>query len=168
MKKEIIEGEKNMDLDNYGLEEIFLAAIRSELGSKIVYLKLAWRTEDNILEDRLVFLAREEDKHRRLLEDFYKDTLKRKYVMVPQASPVPLPEIDIDDEDLTEADILEAAMEAELAAHEFYKALAERAGRDILDARHIIKKYVEYFADMELNHYRILGMELERLTGRKF
>ena len=53
-----------MNLEKYDLEDLLLAAIKSEVESSTLYLKIAKKTENGLLQDKLEFLAKEEDKHR--------------------------------------------------------------------------------------------------------
>jgi rubrerythrin len=59
------------------------------------------------------------------------------------------------------SEILESAMEAEVAAHAFYHRLADR-----FDEQPDVKKMLFFVASMELGHYKIL--EIERDNVKKF
>ena len=53
-----------MDLSNFDLEDLLLAAIKAETDSNIFYTKLSKKTKNGLLQDKLLFLAKEEEKHR--------------------------------------------------------------------------------------------------------
>jgi rubrerythrin len=144
-----------MDLSEYGLEDVFLAAIMSEVESKCVYSKLADRVKNAFLKERLRFLAAEEEKHRDFLEKAFRQKFPGKEPTLPEASPVPLPNIIIPDENVRTSEVLESAMNAELAAKEFYLAFAQQ----LADTEQ--KRTLEYFALMEEGHYAILKVEKE-------
>ena len=145
-----------MDLSTYSLEELFLTGIKSEMESKRVYSTLAERVKNAFLKDRLLFLADEEEKHRAFIAKIYSDNFPDKEIVVPETTPVPLPEVTIDDEMMPISTVLESAMDAELAAREFYILLSERFPESSSN-----RKVLHYFGRMELGHYEILKVELE-------
>ena len=146
-----------MDLSSFDLEELFLAAMKSELESNKLYLKMAKKTKNGLLEDKLKFLANEEEKHRLYIEDIYKNHFPENKIIIPKSSPVPLPEIKIS-EDLPLSKLLNEAMNAEQIASEFYKSLADR-----FEEGTKLNNTLLYFSDMEKGHYRILEMEKESM-----
>jgi rubrerythrin len=145
-----------MDLSKYSLTDLFLTGIRSEMDSKTVYEGLANRVQNAFMKDRLMFLAKEEDRHRAFIEQIYKDNFPGQEIVVPTTTPVPLPEVALDNEMMPISEVLEMAMKAELAAREFYTALAERFP-ETSNSRRILL----YFGKMELGHYEILKTEQE-------
>ena len=148
-----------MHLDKLTVEDLLLAAIKSEMESKEVYDSLADRVKNAFLKDKLRFLAKEEANHRAFLESIFKRTFKGKELKLPEASPVPLPLIIYDDEATTPVStVLESAMGAEKAANEFYNDLAERFSEE-LDIRNKLK----YLASMEMGHYRLLELAVENI-----
>ena len=111
-----------MELGHYRLEELLLAALKSEVDSKNIYLKLAKKTKNGLLQDKFRFLAGEEEKHREFIEDIYKNHFPDKKITLPRISPVPLPEIQIN-EKTPMSILLNEAMNAEKLASEFYNNL---------------------------------------------
>ena len=150
-----------MDISSYGLEDLLLSALRSEVDSKEAYSKLADGVKNFFLKDRLKFLAGEEEKHKIFLEGVFKEQFPKKEIILPKQTPVPLPEIKISDENIPISEVLESAMNAEKAAYEFYIGLAER----FLDDAEMNKKLL-YIASMEDSHYKIL--EIERKNALEF
>jgi len=147
-----------MDLRTFNEEEIFLSAIKSEVEAKAIYSKLADGVKNAFLKDKLRFLAGEEDKHREYLENAYWNRFAGKDIELPEKSFVPLPKVQIPNESVSVSEIIKSAMKAEQAAQEFYEAFAER-----FDDDPEIKKTLEYFATMELGHYKILEIEFENI-----
>lgn len=150
-----------MNLDKFNLEELIGAALKAEIDSENAYLILANRVKNALLKDRLNFLAGEEKKHQEFIRVLHKQTFPDEEVVVPKRTPVPLPSIKIDDEMMRTSEVLQSAMHAEKAAHEFYKGLAERFADDKQ-----VYGMLLYFSSMELGHYRIL--EIERQSAEKF
>lgn len=142
-----------MDLSSYSLEDLYLSAIKSEVESKAVYSKLAESVKNAFLKERMRFLAAEEERHREFLVRAYKGNFSAREPVLPGTSPVPLPEMIIPDEQVPLSEVLESAMNAEMAAHDLYISFAAR-----LDDTEL-KKTLEYFALMEEGHYELLKVE---------
>jgi len=123
--------------------EIFSIAVRSELDSKKIYEKMAEKTSNFVLKDKLRFLAKEEEKHRKILENkLYPD----EDLKISEKSLVP--KIDIESAEIPE--LLEKTMESERIEEKFYRDLAEKSEyKDIL----------LYLADVEKGHHAILEAE---------
>jgi rubrerythrin len=146
-----------MDLSSFSLEELFLAAMKSEIESNKLYKKMAKKTKNGLLEDKLIFLANEEEKHRLFIEDTYKNHFPENKIIIPSDSPVPLLEVKIS-EDTPLSNLLKEAMNAEQLASEFYKDLADRFEKGTK-----LNSTLLYFSDMETGHYKILEMEKESM-----
>jgi rubrerythrin len=146
-----------MDLNNFELEYLLLTAVKNELDSRDIYSKMAKRTKNGLLEDKLEFLAKEEEKHRKFIAEIYKNHYPGKELNLPEKTAVPLPEISYSEE--TEmSELLSQAMDAESVASKFYKNLATRfeEGTKIFNT-------LMYFSDMETGHFKILEMEKESM-----
>lgn len=148
-----------MDLKKYTLEDLLLAAMKSEIESHAVYTSIATQVKNGLLKDKFKFLAQEEKKHRQFIEQVYKAKFPKKKIMIPETTPVPLPSLLMPEEDTPLGTILKNAMAAEKAAHEFYQSLSHEFTKN--DAT--IRNTLSYFADMELQHYKILEMEKESM-----
>jgi rubrerythrin len=145
-----------MDIASYNLEDLLLAAIKSEEESKEVYATLSEHVKNGLMKDKFKFLAKEEQKHKQYITDLYNAEFPDKTLHLPTKTPVPLPEVSIPkDEDIQISKILGQAMKAEQAASDFYLALSERYQDKT------VKNMLHYFADMEMGHYRILEQEKE-------
>jgi len=143
-----------MDISRFSTEDLLLAAIKSEVEAEEVYSKLADRVKNSFLKERLRFLATEELKHREYIEGLYRHKIGKNEIVLPDKTPVPLPEIVIGDENEPISLVLESAMEAEKAAKEFYEALSER----FEDAK--TGNMLRVLAKMEEGHYNLLNQEL--------
>jgi rubrerythrin len=150
-----------MDLEKYSLEDLILAALKSEIEAKDIYIKTADAVDNFLLKDRLKFLGNEEEKHRGFFDNLYKKKFPDKELKVPESSPVPLPEMKAVSEKIPISEMLQIAMDAETAAHDFYIDLAERFTGD-----EAVLKTLKYIAKMELGHYKLL--ELERTSTLEY
>jgi rubrerythrin len=143
-----------MNLDEFDLEDLVLAALKSEIDAKKIYLETADSVENFLLKDRLKFLGAEEEKHQGFFEHLYKRKFPDKGLKVPESSPVPLPEMKAVSEKISISEMLKLAMEAETAAHDFYINLAEKFIGD-----EATLKTIKYIAKMELGHFRLIETE---------
>ncbi|MCK5024839.1 MAG: ferritin family protein [Thermoplasmata archaeon] len=150
-----------MDLSKYTLEELFVTAIKAEIDSREAYSILAGITKNAFLKDRLRFLADEEDKHQTFLEVKFKKHLPNIELTLPEYSPVPLPGIDVSDETVPISQILQQAMDAELAAYDFYVEFAK-----FVHDKHDLVLTLGYFAKMEQGHYELL--KIEKASAEEF
>ena len=146
-----------MNLEKYDLDNLLLAAIKSEVESNTLYLKIANKIENGLLKDKLKFLAKEENNHRLYVEKIYKENFPKNEIILPKETPVPLPEIEIN-EDIPVSKLLKSAMKSEKFAHDFYESLSDR-----FESGSKIHNTLLYFADMEMGHYKILEMEKESM-----
>ena len=143
-----------MDLSGYSLEELFQTAIKAEIDSREAYSVLSGITKNAFLKERLRFLADEELKHKEMLEQEFKKNIPDKELVLPEFTPVPMPEIDVSDETAPISKILQQAMDAELAAKEFYMEFANY----VKENKQLVLT-LGYFARMEQSHYEILKQE---------
>jgi len=146
-----------MNLDNFKLDELLLNAIKSEIESYKLYREIAKKTKNGLLQDKLEFLAKEEEKHREFIEDIYKNNYPDEEIRLPKNTPLPLPKINLNEE-MPVSKLLIMAMNAEEKASEFYKSLAGR-----FEEGSKIHNTLLYFSDMEKGHYKILEMEKESM-----
>lgn len=147
-----------MDLSIYSLEDLLLAALKSEMDSQKVYSDLSEKVKNAFLKDKLKFLASEEVKHRNFVESMFKDKFPGKEIEMPDKTPVPLPEIDTEG---SMSEVLGSAMDAEMASYEFYNSLSKKFAKNPALERTLI-----YLAMMEMGHYKLL--ELEKDTIEKY
>ena len=150
---------RKVNLKKYTLEDLLLAAMKNEIESHMVYTTIADHVKNGLLKDKLKFLAKEEEKHRSFIEQVYEAKFPKKKIAIPKTTPVPLPILIIPDEDSPLGTILKDAMAAEQAAYEFYQSLSTQFTKNDT----MIRNTLSYFADMELQHYKILEIEKEAM-----
>lgn len=146
-----------MELSSFDLQDLLLAAIKSEVESNKLYLKMAKKTRNGLLKDKLKFLAIEEEKHRLFIGDIYRNHFPKNKIVIPKKTPVPLPEVEFS-EDTPLSKLLKDAMKAEQSASGFYESLAGH-----FEEGSKINNTLLYFSDMEIGHYKILEMEKESM-----
>lgn len=127
-------------------KEIFGVAVRSELDSKRIYESMAKKTSNFVLKDKLRFLAREEEKHKEILEGLFTKLYPDEDLKISEKSLIS--KIDVEATELPE--LLEKAMESEKIEEKFYRNLAEKSE---------YKNILLYLADVEKGHYAILEAE---------
>ena len=146
-----------MDLHEFDLGDLLLAAMKSEVESKELYTKMKKKTKNGLLRDKLEFLAQEEEKHRLFIEDIYRNHYPDNEVVLPRETPVPLPEVKFS-MDTPLSKLLKEAMNAEKSASDFYQSLAERFEEGCK-----LHNTLVYFSKMEIGHYKILEIEKESM-----
>ncbi len=149
------------NLNIYSTEDLLVTSLKSEIDSRAAYLKIKESVKNAVLKDKMDFLAKEEDRHRMYFETLYHKKYPNKTMRIPDKTPVPLPEIKIGDEKINISDVLEQAMNAELAAHDFYLGVSDRFKEE-----KEIFNMLKYIADMEMGHFKLL--EIEKENSLKF
>ncbi|NJE43142.1 ferritin family protein [Thermococcus sp. GR6] len=150
-------------LQKLNYEEVLAYWIESEKEEAKFYRKLTKRARDLGLGEGLVKtfekLAEDSLEHAKDLEGQF----RVKYGRKPRSEVPPLEVLPLLDK-FERADqleeILKAAMESELIAHESYKLLAERVGDEEL------KKLYAKLAEVEWGHYELLKKRYEELKVR--
>lgn len=146
-----------MDLAIFSMEDLLLAAAKSEIESRDIYGRAGDRVQNYFLKDRFRFLAGEEEKHLQFVEAAYHRQFPGKEIILPERTPVPLPAGIPYEGDTPLADVIVAAMNAEAAARDFYRGLARRYAEGDK-----MRQLLQYIAAMEQGHYDLLAPELER------
>lgn len=146
--------------------EVFEIAMNAEIRAKEAYEKLASATKSDIIRDELLFLAREEDRHREIIEKmaekFAGDRTEPKKINIDvvgefkviaerMGEVIQKPDLNIDE-------VYEVAMDAELVSERLYRELASYA------ATENTRLVLEMLADMERNHYAILRRQYDYIT----
>ncbi len=139
-------------------KEVFEIAMNAEIRAREAYEKMASLTTSDIIKDELLFLAKEEDKHREIIakmaEKFEGTRTKPKKIDIDvigefkviaekMAEVIRKPEVNLDE-------VYEISMQAELVSEKLYNELAGYA------ATEKTKLLLEMLANMERNHYNIL------------
>ncbi len=150
-----------MDLSKYKLDEIILAAIKSEIEARDIYERLSSIVRNPFLKPKLKFLSEEEERHRIFFEHFFKEKFPNKEIIIPHKTPVPIPEIKLEGEKTPISKIFWHAMEAEKAAYDFYLSMAT-----LFESEPEVKNTLLYIAGVEMGHYKLF--EIERENAIKF
>ena len=150
-----------MELDQYSNEDLILTALKAEVGAHKVYSTLADGVKNAYLKGRLQFLADEEEKHAAFFDKLYRSEFPGRDPVLPETSPVPLPDISIPTESVPITSVFTQGMAAEKAASEFYASMAERWGKGSE-----VRDMLMYFSKMEMGHYKLL--ETERDAAAEF
>ncbi|MFO7991716.1 MAG: ferritin family protein [Thermoplasmata archaeon] len=150
-----------MDIKEMDFDDLLAAAVKSEINSREVYEYMAERSDNFVTVERFQFLAAEEEKHERFVRMIHERSFGGKELHVPEKSPVPMPFIRFED-NMKDSEIIEQAMDAEIASRDFYKKIAEKAEEEGQDDE--IVRTMEYLSGMEQNHYNILESESERIA----
>jgi rubrerythrin len=130
------------------IEKILSDAIEREVEAYEFYQQVYERTEDPTVKEVFEQLAKEEQSHRNLLEQFLHDPTMLMHIHPPSADyqiaeATEMPKLSID---MKPADAIALAMKKELQAVEFYRALADKA----TDPK--AKSVFENLTNMELGH----------------
>jgi rubrerythrin len=137
--------------------EIMGIAVRAEMDAAAIYRGLQARVRNEVLKQKLDFLAKEEDRHQLLLERLFKDKYPGRALQVPAAGRpakgVPLVETG------SVIDLFTLAMGKEKEAEEYYKDAKAR----IEDPA--AKKVLDYLGRVERSHYYMLKSEIDLLRA---
>ncbi len=138
------------------LKALLGEAIKSELEAQKIYEDLEAKSRSFMVKERFKFLAEEEKKHEAFLRDVYRSTFNEE-PEIPETTRVPLPEVKYDERSPL-SELIEMAMDSELAARDFYLSLSEKAERE---GKEKLAKGLKFLANMEEGHYHLLRTELE-------
>jgi len=144
---------------NHGLTalEVLGVAIRAEIEAASLYAHMARRVRNASLVTKLEFLAQEEKKHRKILEDVYARQFPDVELKAPAKSIVPTVDA-AEVEKLGVTELFQLAMQAEQLSADFYGQEADRsvdqAGRTVL----------RYLSNVERGHYQMLETEYDLLS----
>ena len=132
--------------------EIMGIAVRAEMDAAAIYRGLLGRVKNEVLRQKLDFLAKEEDRHKVLLERLFRDRYPGRILRVPEtARPAKgVPSV----ESMAVVDLFKLAMGKEKEAEEYYR----EAGVRIEDPA--AKKMLGYLSRVERSHYFMLKSEI--------
>ncbi|MEW5806075.1 MAG: ferritin family protein [Acidobacteriota bacterium] len=135
--------------------EILGIAIQAEIASYKMYRKIAREVRNSTSRDRFTTLAREEQSHQLMLENLYRKSGGKISISLPKKN---LKVTKLEIKGSSPIDIIQTAIEKEKETRKFYleafKKATDKSGRFIL----------QYLADFEQNHQRILEHEFKTLT----
>ncbi|MGC8875072.1 MAG: ferritin family protein [Chloroflexia bacterium] len=134
--------------------ELLGVAIRSEIEAADLYHHMAARVVNLDLRERLTFLQREEEKHRRLLEAAYDRQFSGVERVLPARSLVPTV-LQALQEEMSIPELFRLAIEAERTAAAFYGEMAGRVEEETS------RTLLRYLSQMEHGHEVLLQSEYE-------
>ena len=140
------------DLSKQTVKELLGMAIRSEIDSNRIYSAWADKLSNPLLKEKFQWLAKEEKKHREILENLYNDLHPKAELQIPDQVPEELMKRISITPTSTLGDFLHQAMETEKSTEIFYAKLAGR----VQDAP---KKILNYLSGVEHSHYMMLKSE---------
>lgn len=135
--------------------EIMGIAVRAEMDAAAIYRGLHGRVKNEVLKQKLDFLAKEEERHKLLIERLFKDKYPGQILKVPE--PGRPAKGDPAVEDMSVLDVFKLAMGKEKEAEEDYKNARTR----IEDPS--AKKVLDYLSRVERSHYYMLKSEIDLL-----
>jgi rubrerythrin len=136
--------------------DVYPAAIRAELDAAAVYRDLQGRVKNEVLKQKLDFLAKEEDRHKGILERLFRDHFPERKLVVPAESKRPKSKASLD-AGAAVLELFKLAMTKEKEAEEYYRDAKARVD----DAQS--KKVLEYLRRVERSHYYMLQSEVALL-----
>ncbi|MCP4569788.1 MAG: ferritin family protein [FCB group bacterium] len=142
--------------------ELIKNAIVAEIDGQKFYKFLADKATNVDARRKLTNLAKDEIRHETILIKIYKDLFDEEVENLPNQGVSVLSRFFSDrreTEPINEIQCIDMAIEAELAATEFYKSSAESADNDE------IKDIYAQMANEEFRHYELLKAEREAVTG---
>ena len=154
-----------MAQDTAQTKELLMQAIKSEIDGQRFYNYLAKMTSNDDARRKLANLAGDEVRHEKALREIYNKIYGEKDIALPQHGVGVLSkffEHPEGHEDMTERQYIDLAIEAELAATNYYKAEAARADSDEF------KKIFERMAAEEYSHFELLQAEKDALSGNYY
>jgi len=136
--------------------EVYPVAIRAEMDAARIYRDLQGLVRNEALKQKLDFLAKEEDRHKAILERVFRDHYPERKLIVPAESKRPK-KIATLDEAAAVLDLFKLAMQKEKEAEDYYKD----AKAKVDDAQS--KRILEYLRRVERSHYFMLKSEIDLL-----
>jgi rubrerythrin len=133
--------------------EILAVAVKAEIDAASIYIGLQGRVKNEVLVQKLKFLAHEEERHRAMLERLFADRFPGQELKVPDRPDLPLRAVSIDEKSSV-MDLFKLALHKEKQAEEFYrdsrKTMEDEQSRKILD----------YLSRVERSHYFMIKSEI--------
>ncbi|MCK5773467.1 MAG: ferritin family protein [Thermoplasmata archaeon] len=147
-----------MDIQSFSVQELLTAGYKAEIESERIYNDLSQMVKNNYLKYRLEFLAKEERMHQAFIKELYAREFPEMEIDIKMDTPVPLPEVKVEEGEILISEIFDQVMAAEKAASEFYLGLADMYEHDsALDSK------LRYLSSMEMGHYKLIEAERDYL-----
>ena len=137
--------------------EILGIAIKSEIEAAKLYERMESKVKNVDLKEKLVFLKGEEEKHRSIFEDIYRNKYPDVALKLPEKSMVPMMDVALAKE-MSLKELFEVAMKAEKISEEFYTDLAKKS-KDASGT-----SMLNYLSNIEHGHYNLLKNEYDMVV----
>ncbi len=134
--------------------EVLAIAIRAEIEAREIYHRMVEKVVNESLQTRLRFLEQEEEIHRKVLEDVFRDKFPEIELVLPERTRIPKIDVAIS-ENSTIEELLEVAMEWEKMSGEFYEELSTKA------TDHGSKAILISLSASEWGHYHLIKSEFD-------
>lgn len=135
---------------------VLAIAVRSEIDAALIYRGLQGRVKNEVLFQKLKFLAHEEEHHRAILERLFADRFPGQELKVPERSDMPGKAVPID-ETSSVLDLFKLALQKEKQAEDFYQD-AQKIMQDEQSRR-----LLTYLSRVERSHYFMIKSEIDLL-----
>jgi len=136
--------------------DVYPAAVRAEMDAAAIYRNLKDRVRNEPLRQKLDFLAKEEDRHKAILERLFHDHYPERTLVVPAESKRPGAKVEVDDATAVPA-LFNLALRKEKEAEAYYKD----AMTTVEDGHS--RKILGYLSRVERSHYYMIKSEIELL-----
>jgi len=136
--------------------EVYPVAVRAEIDAAEIYRDLKALVKNEALKQKLDFLAKEEDRHKAILERLFRDHFPNRKLVVPGQSKRLKQSVAVD-EATSVLELFKLAMSKEKEAEEFYREARTRSE----DAQS--KRILDYLSRTERSHYYMLQSEIDLL-----
>ncbi|HDQ45147.1 MAG TPA: hypothetical protein ENN17_06590 [bacterium] len=143
-----------LDVTTLTVEQALAISMNSEIDSERVYRKLGEMVHNFVLREKMAFLISEEKKHQKIIRALFDKLAPNLEMKLTEQRIYPGLNLVVE-ESATVTDLLEAAMEAEKAAEEFFDALSQEA------EERGVQEILQYLASMEHSHYFLLKGEYD-------
>ncbi len=141
------------------IQQLLAIGIKAELEAIEAYTKLSQNVKSPLLSERFATLAKDEARHKKILEELHEENFPGEPVILPEKSGVPKVKTTIS-QDNTISEILSIAMEAEKMAEDYYHNLANNLDNSEK------KDLMNYLANIESGHYYFLKVEYDLLSKK--
>ena len=141
------------------MQELLAIGIKAEIEAIEAYTKLSENVTSLLLSERFETLAKDEARHKKILEELHEENFPGVPIILPEKSGVPKVQTTLT-ADNTISEILSLAMQAEKLAEDYYHDLATKVDSSEK------KDLMNYLANIESGHYYFLKIEQEMLLGK--
>ena len=151
-----------MDIEKLSIEEVLGMAVKTEVQGRKFYLMLAEKVTNTEVKQKVISLAKDEERHEAMIRGLYKEILGKEPENLPEKG---IPDIvsAIKSMNITEKTellrLLDMAIEAELLAAKFY----DRGAKLTHDSK-TKNLFIELAAE-EDGHYNMLVAEKAAIAG---